>query len=166
MTRLEELEQKLRPMQIRFVEEFEKDLNGTAAALRAGYGKGNAKSAAVLASRMLRNPLILAYRKERSKEIYERLDISRESLAARLMEIYRRCMQVEPVHIYRDGEWVESGEYQFDARGAAKALELLGKSIDLFGERVTEKHVLDIGPGEAEAALAMLGYEKRSEGAG
>lgn len=163
MTLLEELEKELTPKQVRFVEEFEKDLNGTAAALRAGYGNGKPASAAVLASRMLRNPVITKYRKERMKEVYERLGVSRESIAEKLMTVYQRCMQAKPVMEFKDGEWVKTGEFQFDSKGAAKALELLGKSIDLFGERVTEKRLLDVGVGEAEKALSALGYVKREE---
>ena len=51
-----------------------------------------------------------------------------------MMDVYRRCMTATPVMKYdqAQGDWVESGIYEFDSKGALKALELLGKNIGMF----------------------------------
>ena len=117
---LEELERLLTRRERLFVEEYDKDGNGTQAAIRAGYtpGKKNA-SAAVQACKLLRSPKVSAYRRARANDI---------------MEVYRRCMTATPVMKYDQelGEWVESGTYEFDSKGALKAMELLGKPMGVF----------------------------------
>ena len=132
---LEELEQLLTRRERLFVEEYDKDGNGTQAAIRAGYtaGKKNA-SASVQASKLLRSAKISAYRRARAKEWCRRLGISRETIGLNVMDVYRRCMTAKPVMKYDPDrrEWVESGEYVFDSKGALKAMELLGKPLGMF----------------------------------
>lgn len=117
----------------RFAVEYLLDMNGTQAAIRAGYspGKDNA-SAAVQASRLLRDPRVRAYRSALIRESVEDMDVSRESVLLKLLEIYQRCMAAKPVLEYKKDEgWVPSGVWQFDARGAAKALEQICKLLGL-----------------------------------
>lgn len=126
----EELGQKLRPKERLFVLEYLKDWNGTQAAIRTGYkaGKSNA-SAAVTASRLLRDERVKAYLDALIRESVDSKETSRESVILRTLELYRRCTKGEPVLVY-DSEakaWVESGEWKFDSKGAARALELLSK---------------------------------------
>ncbi len=126
--------------EIKFAEEYLKDLNGTQAAIRAGYkaGKDNS-SAAVTASRLMRDERVRAYRSALIRESVEDMDISRDSIVLKLIEIYRRCMSAVPVLVW-DGEskeWVESGEWRFDAKGATKALEELS---NLLGFEAPKKH--------------------------
>lgn len=132
---LEELEKLLTRKERMFVEEYDRDGNGTQAAIRAGYaaGKKNA-SAAVQASKLLRSAKISAYRRARATELCRQLGISRETIRLNVMDIYRRCMTAEPVMKYDPNlrEWVESGEYVFDSKGALKAMELLGKPLGMF----------------------------------
>lgn len=132
---LEELERLLTRKERRFVEEYDKDGNGTQAAIRAGYtpGKNNA-SAAVQACKMLRSPKVSAYRRARANELCRQLGISPETIRLNMMDVYRRCMTATPVMKYdqAQGDWVESGTYEFDSKGALKALELLGKNLGMF----------------------------------
>ena len=132
---LEELEKLLTRKERMFVEEYDRDGNGTQAAIRAGYaaGKKNA-SAAVQASKLLRSAKISAYRRARATELCRQLGISRETIRLNVMDIYRRCMTAKPVMKYDPDsrEWVESGEYVFDSKGALKAMELLGKPLGMF----------------------------------
>ena len=132
---LEELEQLLTRRERLFVEEYDKDGNGTQAAIRAGYtaGKKNA-SASVQASKLLRSAKISAYRRARAKELCRQLGISRETIRLNVMDVSRRCMTAKPVMKYDPDrrEWVESGEYVFDSKGALKAMELLGKPLGMF----------------------------------
>ena len=126
----EELGAALKPRERQFVREYLTDWNGTQAAIRCGYsaGKNNA-SAAVTASRLLRDANVAGYLDALIRESVEGRETSKESVILRTLEIYRRCTQAEPVMEYdRDRrEWVESGEWRFDAKGAAKALELLSR---------------------------------------
>ena len=114
----------------RFQEEYLKDLNGTQAAIRSGYKPGrNNASAATMASRLLRCEIGRAYRNALLRESVEDSAITKESILLKLMEIHRRCMTAVPVMEWSEEEkaWVESGEFRFDARGAAKALEQISK---------------------------------------
>lgn len=126
--------------EIKFAEEYLKDLNGTQAAIRAGYkaGKDNS-SAAVTASRLMRDERVRAYRSALIRESVEDMDISRDSIVLKLIEIYRRCMSAVPVLEWDSEakEWVESGEWRFDAKGATKALEELS---NLLGFEAPKKH--------------------------
>lgn len=126
---------KLKPRQRRFVEEYEKDGNATRAAQRAGYSEKNAHNTGYL---LLRNADILAYRRVRASIQFAILGISRESLAADLVEIKERCMQAQPVMEwdYSSHEFKETGEWQFNARGATKAIEVLA---DMIGGREPQK---------------------------
>ena len=138
-----------------FAKEYLKDMNGTQAAIRAGYKPGrNNASAAVQASRLMRDERIRAYRAALIRESVEDMDVSRDSVVLKLMEIYRRCMSAEPVLMWdgEKGEWVNSGEWRFDARGAAKALEQLTK---LLGLDAPQRHQLD--GGGIEEILSKLG---------
>ena len=141
---MEELEKLLTRKERLFVEEYDRDGNGTQAAIRAGYspGKKNA-SASVQASKLLRSAKISAYRRARANELCSQMGISRETIRLNVMDIYRRCMTAKPVMKYDPDrrEWVESGEFVFDSKGALKAMELLGKPLGMFerdGEEAQE----------------------------
>ena len=131
--------------EILFAEEYLKDMNGTQAAIRAKYKPGrNNASAAVTASRLLRDIRVRMYRSALIRESVEDLDINRDSLVLKLLEIYQRCMSAVPVLEWDSvkGEWVNSGEWKFDARGAAKALEQL---VMLLGLEAPQTHVFSGG---------------------
>lgn len=142
----------------KFAAEYLRDLNQTQAAIRAGYsaGRGNS-SAAATASRLMHEPCIRAYRAALIRESAEDMDMSRESVALKLMEIYRRCMAAVPVLEWdaEAKEWKESGEWRFDARGAAKALEQLTKLLGFDAPMKLES----VG-GSFEALLGELRREK------
>ena len=119
----------------RFCAEYMIDRNGTAAAIRAGYSE---KSAASTASRLLRRDDVQARVMELQAEQCRRLGVNADRLVIEAMEIYARCMAREPVMEW-DAEakaYVESGEWKFDSRGAAKALELIGRLTGAFTQKV------------------------------
>ena len=128
-----EIAEYLSEREQKFAQEFNESLNGTQSAIRAGYSAGakNA-SAAVQACRLLRDPRVRAYRTALIRESAEDLSISRESLLLRLIDVYDRCTQAVPVMTYDSSQkkYVESGEWEFDSRGALRALEQISK---LFG---------------------------------
>lgn len=155
---LEDLSKLLTKKQKDFVAELDRDGNGTKAALRAGFGKGtNENSAAVAASRMLKDPKIAAYRRARAREMLSAAGIGEEGVKLRLVEIYNRCMQAEEVLIWDSSrkEWVPSGEWKFDSKGALKALELMGDSLGMFQKQLS----LDT-TGSLEEFLEKLGEQE------
>lgn len=73
---------------------------------------------------------------ELQNELKERNIVSVEWVLNNLKEVAERCMQAEPVLI-RDGDsWIESGEYQFAHSGANKSLELIGKHLGMFTDKI------------------------------
>lgn len=119
-----------------FCDEYLKCLNGTKAAIAAGYSETSARSQA---SQLLDDEEVQKYieaRREAASNI-SLVDIA--WVQQRAKDVSDRCMQVEPVMI-PDGEggWMESGEYKFDATNALKGAEILGKLIGAF-ERDNEQ---------------------------
>lgn len=115
---------ELSAKQKKFVHEWLIDLCGTRAAVRAGYSE---KSAAQTASRLMKDPAVREYRDALLKEEFDSLGITAHSLAVEVWRVYERCAAATPVmqwdSVLRD--YVESGEWQFDAKGCLKALGML-----------------------------------------
>lgn len=125
---------KLNDKQKRFCEEYLKDMNGTQAAIRAGYSEKTAKS---IANENLTKPDIQTYIKELQADVQKRNEISIDEIVQNLIEIKNRCMQNVPVMTYdkvkKDYVQVQDengrGIWKFDAAGALKALDLLMKHL-------------------------------------
>lgn len=119
----------------RFCEEYVIDYNGTEAAVRAGYSE---KRAAAQASTLLKREDVMERIAELQKEQAQRLGLSADRVVMELWEIYKRCMQAEPVMEW-DAEahsYVPSdAEYTFDANGAVKALKLIGEHIGMWNRK-------------------------------
>ncbi|MCD7722727.1 MAG: terminase small subunit [Clostridiales bacterium] len=116
-----------------FCREYIKDYNATQAAIRAGYSK---KTASEQASRLLKKNDLLAMIKDYQKEQLRQSCLSRERIISDLFELLNRCMKAVPVKEwdYEKHEFVEKGEYRFDAKGALEAIKLLGKHLEMFEE--------------------------------
>lgn len=122
-------EKRLGEKQRRFVREWMSDMNATRAAVRAGYAE---KSAASTASRLMKDPAVQAYRDQLLEAEVNELGLTRTSMVREIWKIYQRCMDSTPVMIWdKDSKtYVESGQWQFDARGALKAVELMLRVLD------------------------------------
>ena len=143
----------LRKRQEKFCQEYVVDCNGTKAAIRAGYRENSAR---VTASKLLTNANILERVHELQREQLERLAISQDYVVLQLLETYKCCREPSPVMRYNSstGEMEETGVYQFDSRGALRALELLGKHLGMFGDKV---HVsANLNTGQLSNVLAQL----------
>lgn len=130
----------LTPKQQRFVEEYLIDLNATQAAIRAGYSE---KTARDIGCENLAKPNIAKAIEEAQKKVSERTGITQDYVLSNIQKVIERCMQQEAVQA-RDGSplLVEGPEgdlaclFEFKETGALKGLELLGKHLGLFVDKV------------------------------
>lgn len=74
---------KLTAKQQRFCDEYLKDLNGSAAAIRAGYSIASAKE---IASENLTKPNIVQYIQERQKDIQEKAQITVQEVVEMILD--------------------------------------------------------------------------------
>lgn len=128
----------LNEKQKQFCEQYIIDLNGTQAAIRAGYSK---KTANRIASELLSKLDIQKYIEELKNKRSKKIQITQEEVLADLVEIKERCMQARPVTFM--GRQVQDHEgnnlWKFDSKGATRAVELIGKHIGFFQEDNKQK---------------------------
>ena len=116
----------LKEKQKQFCEEYIIDLNGTQAAIRAGYSEKTAnRIASELLSKLDIQEYICVLKNKRS----ERVKYSQDELMRDILEVKNRCMQASPV-IDKDGN--ETGIWKFDSNGANKALDMLAKHVGFY----------------------------------
>jgi phage terminase small subunit len=147
------MNKKLTPKQNRFVLQYIIDLNGTQAAIRAGYSE---KTAEYQASRLLSKVKVQEAVQEALKLREERTAITADYVLTGLKKVHERCAQEVPV---LDREGNPTGEYRFDASGANKALELLGKHLKLFTDKIEARVIRgleDLTDDEIATLLADL----------
>lgn len=128
---------KLRPKVERFCQEYMVDMNGTQAAIRAGYAK---RSADVRAVQLLGDERVALRIKYAKEELAIKTGITTEYVINGLREIADRCMQKTPVmkwdYVAKEmvQEQDENGNdvWMFDSQGANRAMELLGRHTGAF----------------------------------
>jgi phage terminase small subunit len=115
---------KLTDKQEMFCKEYIIDLNATQAAIRAGYSEktANEQGCQNLAKLSIQER-IAELKEDREK----RLVIDADWVLQQAVKVHMMCMQAEPVIV--GGE--PTGEYKFDSSGANKALELVGKHVNI-----------------------------------
>lgn len=129
----------LTPRQRRFVDEYLVDLNGTQAAIRAGYSVSGARAHAC---KLLTNANIQAAISAAQAARQERTELTADEVIRDLREVRDICMGRKTVKVVEvvkfEGEATphEVDALVFDANGANKALELLGKHIGMFGDKL------------------------------
>ena len=116
----------LNEKQKQFCEEYIIDLNGTQAAIRAGY---SAKTANEQAAQLLAKLSIQEYVQKIKNERSERVKYSQDELMRDILEVKNRCLQANPV---LDKEGNETGVWKFDSNGANKALDMLAKHVGFY----------------------------------
>ena len=116
----------LNEKQKQFCDEYIIDLNGTQAAIRAGYSK---KTARAIANELLTKLDIREYICELKNKRSERVKYSQDELMRDILEVKNRCMQANPV---LDKEGNETGIWKFDSNGANKALDMLAKHVGFY----------------------------------
>jgi phage terminase small subunit len=127
---------KLTEKQKRFADEYLVDLNAKQAAIRSGY---SAKTAEQQASRLLSNVKVQEYIQNKQKKLEIKTELTAQWVLDNLKAVAERCMQAEPLLTRVGNQWEESGEYTFQAAGANKALELIGKHLGMFTDKLDIK---------------------------
>ena len=122
--------------QQRFCDEYLIDLDGTKAAIRAGYSPKTARS---IASENLTKPYIREYIDERMAEKEKKLIASQDEVLKYLTKVLRGESQSEVVVIVSSGDFTTEAQKLKkapDEKERLKAAELLGKRYGLY----TDKH--------------------------
>ena len=84
------------PRQKKFVQEYLRSGDATDAAIAAGY---SAKSAASTASKTLKMPGVIEYRRELEKKLFDEMGISKAWIGRRLVEIVELSQTTHPCFI-------------------------------------------------------------------
>ena len=153
------MSEKLTPKQALFVAHYGNTMNATESYKVAGYAASTDNIAAVEGYKLLRIPKLKAAidiaLAERAKENKLTVDYVLTSL----QNVANRCQQKEAV-IGKDGQ--PTGTWKFDSAGANKSLELLGKTLKMFTEKVettsetTVNNKIDFSQYSAEELKEML----------
>lgn len=122
-------EKRLGEKQKRFVREWLIDMNGTRAAIRAGYSE---KSAANTASRLMKDAAVQAYRNELLKAKFDELGITRHSLAVEVYEMIQKCKGGTPHMVWNSDTrtYEPDGTWEQNEKGLYKGAELLSRLLD------------------------------------
>ena len=131
----------LNDMQEAFCLEYLVDFNATAAARRVGYTSKNS------GGNLLANPDVRARVKELMVERQDHMIVDANYVLAQCLEVHQRCMSdIKPVLHKGEQVYDDDGNavYQFNATGALKALELMGKHVEVkaFAEHHTHEHTI------------------------
>jgi len=133
---------KLTNKQELFIQYYMISLNATSSAIQAGYKE---KTACVIGYENLRKPHIAAEIESRLTKKAQDNGITADYVLTSLKNIAERCQQKEPIYS-KDGQ--PTGEFKFDSSGANKSLELLGKYLKLFTDKVEMDGNLVVFKGE------------------
>ena len=121
----------------KFCHEYVVDFNATQAALRTGYSQ-NVNTARTKGSELLTNHDILTRVKELLKEKCDRLCLTADNVLVKAINVHERCTQAYPVMAFNFNtkQMEPTGEYQFDSKGALKALEIIARLQGLFDDKL------------------------------
>jgi phage terminase small subunit len=125
---------KLTAKQEAFCEEYMVDMNASQAAIRAGYSDN---CSGEIGYENLNKPQIADRIAELQAERTSRTLVDADYVISGLIEVHKRCMQAEPVMVRGENGMEESGEFKFEHSGANKSLELLGKNLGIFTDKLS-----------------------------
>lgn len=151
--------------QAKFVDEYLIDLNGTQAAIRAGY---SAKTANEQAARLLANVSVSEAVREAMSGRSERTKINAEYVLKQAVKLHERCMQEIEPFTDRKGEQIRDKDgnplFVFNATGAAKALVLVGKHVDVQAFKDKVDHTSSDGTMSPPSLSDFLGGLAKANG--
>lgn len=140
---------KLTPKQERFAAEYVIDLNGTQAAIRAGY---SAKTAAIQAHHLLRHPLVSELIRQRKQSQLEVAGMT----AARVMEEIRRLAFCDVRSFFDDSGNLKPMSELSDDQGAQLAsFEIIKKNAEAGDGVIDTVHKIRVWDKTRVLELAM-----------
>ena len=136
---------KLTDRQQRFVTEYLVDLNGTQAAIRAGYSEKTAQpcSARLLSKAMVKDAVASGLAKRS-----ERVEITQDYVLTGIRSNVERCQ----------------GEDGYNPQAALKGLELLGRHLAMFTDKTINKTTIETMT-DAEIDQRLATYGDNAKGA-
>lgn len=148
---------KLTDKQAAFVREYLVDLNATQAAIRAGYSE---RTASRIGPQLLGKTCVREAIEKAQAKRARRVEVTQDYVLSNLVEVVERTMQRAPV-TNRKGEQATDEEgravWTFDAKGANRALELLGKHLGIFTDKIrAEVSGPDGGPMASEIVVRFV----------
>lgn len=143
----EEPDKPLTPRQARFVAEYLVDLNGTKAAIRAGYSPNGAD---VHAARLLGNARIAAAVAEGQAKRLQKIELKSDAI---LRELLRLAMSDTRKLYHEDGSLKLPHEWDDDTAAAVSGVEVVETNIGELATKMTKKVRL----WDKKGALELLG---------
>ena len=139
--------------QMRFVDEYLKDLNATQAAIRAGYA---AKTANANAARIMVSDGIQEAIEARQQTRVERVELEQDWVVNELRKVAQKCLPVED----DDGKPIAN-----IVNVGVKALELLGRHQGIFIDKreITGKDGKDLVPEAPKGVLVVPGVMSEAD---
>jgi phage terminase small subunit len=148
---------KLTGKQQRFVDEYIKNPNATRAAINAGYSEKTARN--VAAENLTKPHIKDAIVKANAKKI-EESKIDANFVLTNAALLLEKCLGLKPIDkvVISEGMAIEQQVREFNAAGAGKALDLIGKHIDVgaFLEKKAVEHSGSIEVMTPEQRLARI----------
>jgi phage terminase small subunit len=150
---------KLTDMQELFCHEYMIDFNATQSALRAGYKPTTRMSSNNLGARLKK---LLKWRiEELMAERIQKTDVEAEWVVRELVDVVKKCREYTPVLDFKGKQVIRETEdgkmfaaYDFNAKGATAALDLLGKHLGMYKEKV------EVTMDESYAAIMKAARER------
>lgn len=102
------------------------------------------KTAANMANRWINEPTVREYLGKLMETRQKRMEMDEDWVMQQLREIYDRCMEAVPVYdnstvsVDEDGDPIPKDPvfFKFDSGGAIKSIELMGKHMRMFSDKV------------------------------
>lgn len=158
---------KLTDKQEMFCKEYLIDLNATQAAIRSGYSK---KTANRIATTLLSNIVIQKRLSQLKASREKRVQINADWVLEQAVKVHSRCM--EDQELVLEFEKTKNGQkkyvaktnkdgkflYKFDSSGALKALDTIGKHVNIqaFKEKVENETNINHNIGNNELARQIM----------
>ncbi len=142
------------------------------------FPRGKASAASASATVLLRHPLIKAEIERLQSLAESQVAYNIHQMREDLLEVKRRCMepnakmrgvgkdrkQVEAVSVDPEtGEVTKAGVFEFEASGANRAIELLGKSMGAFPNRLELSTPSGLQVESIQYDMKLLTKEERKE---
>ena len=120
-------------------------------------GKEPSKNPHTSASEILNYPNVIDFINSVKKCVAEEAKIDAAWVLKASVDLYYKCMEAEPL---KDQDGNDSGYAKFQPAGAGKALELIGKHVDVqaYNEKTTSETTLKVDKSLAER---LTGASKR-----